>query len=860
MTNKILNLDISKEPKLNPIIYGRVGDGDSQRITVNTSRRDEQLDLTGYTITFEGVTSGGKTKVFDSDNVIPASDGLKKGTFDYVFPNMAFAVKGKYERAYFSFIKNGIRDTTGEIEIIVLDNADIDAAEAETIITEYNKLVTELRKLQDQAIADMNQNFSATEAKIAALEKQLSDTQSELQQALKDFENGNFWRKEESFNKEESSANVVNHLDKRNFADAWSWSANGTDRFTNVYPNNNLLPVSKWLSLDSKGTWSYTENAADLATNGIENGIAWINANNGTADQWKQWQEWFSSTQNKDVWDELMRNPGRKVTVSIDVKVENETSTGRGLAISLRDYPASNNHLFTEITAKNLPSTWTRIVVTGALGSNLAGINTMRLILCYYGTGKISFTKPKLEFAESNTLYVPSKTEDYVNSFPHYKGQRLADSNKPSDYDWQYTDQYVDYLIATYSGENVNKNFVGLGNVDNYATAKQSDAESGSAANKFVNPLGVKQFYDKQAIERPKFLHNTTNFCAHRGNNAEFPENSIVAFKSVKRHRFAEFDVGITKDGKWVVMHDDTVDRMTNGTGRVDSFTLSQIRALRIDTGANLSMLSDAEKIVPTLDEAIQCCKFSGSVPFIEIKSNTYTDTHLQDFLASLKQAKILNGGCVVISFDKSILERIRNMSNEIEISWILNSVSQTELNECIRLRMSADVAYNHATVTKDIVNAFHNNGLQFFVWTAPDDSFDSLKEKGVDVITTNSRSGDLRWSLLTLDNGFTHYAAGGFLREPFVEEVSPGVAKVSFTAINGTNTKTSRIFAFPDWALPMYTSWQMCNIRTSSGSDFATVDVYGRSLAQNKRGVVVGLGWDARTTWVNGNFTYDLY
>ncbi|MDT2472846.1 glycerophosphodiester phosphodiesterase family protein, partial [Enterococcus avium] len=235
----------------------------------------------------------------------------------------------------------------------------------------------------------------------------------------------------------------------------------------------------------------------------------------------------------------------------------------------------------------------------------------------------------------------------------------------------------------------------------------------------------------------------------------------------------------ITKDGKWVVMHDDTVDRTTNGTGRVDSLTLAQIRALRIDTGAGLGYLTDAEKIIPTMSEAIQYCKSAGSVPFVEIKSNNYTDSHLQEFINVLKQAKILNGGCVVISFDKTILERLRNMSNEIELSWVMNSVTQTELSECIRLRMSADVAYNHATVTKDMVNAFHDNGLQFNVWTAPDDSFESLKEKGVDVITTNSRSGDLRWSLLTLDSNFTHYAAGGNLRQPFVEEVSPGVAKV---------------------------------------------------------------------------------
>lgn len=209
MSNKTLNLDISKESKINPIIYGRVGDGDSQRITVNTSKRDEQLDLTGYTITFEGVTSGGKTKVFDSDNVVSTSDGLKKGTFDYVFPNMAFAVTGKYERAYFSFIKNDIRDTSGEIEIIVFGNSDIDAPEAETIITEYNKLVAELRALQEQAIEDMNQDFDEITSKIASLQTQITEFDTEVNAvadevantvnaALEEFRAGDFYNKAES--------------------------------------------------------------------------------------------------------------------------------------------------------------------------------------------------------------------------------------------------------------------------------------------------------------------------------------------------------------------------------------------------------------------------------------------------------------------------------------------------------------------------------------------------------------------------------------------------------------------------------------------------------------------------------------
>ncbi|MDT2565733.1 BppU family phage baseplate upper protein [Enterococcus avium] len=209
MSNKILNLDLSKDPIMPAIVYGRVGDDRLQTVTVNLTRRDEVADLTGYDITFEGTTYNRQTKVFDSNNISSTPEGLKKGTFDYTFPNMAFAVAGKYEQAYFSIVKDGKRDSTAGFEIYVDGNADIDAPEAETIITEYNKLVAELNELQNQAIDEMNRNFTEAQGRISELEAQINDLRNKIDQALTDFENGNFWTKEESFNKEESSANVI---------------------------------------------------------------------------------------------------------------------------------------------------------------------------------------------------------------------------------------------------------------------------------------------------------------------------------------------------------------------------------------------------------------------------------------------------------------------------------------------------------------------------------------------------------------------------------------------------------------------------------------------------------------------------
>lgn len=258
MSNKILNLDLSKDPIMPAIVYGRVGDDRLQTVTVNLTRRDEVADLTGYDITFEGTTYNRQTKVFDSNNISSTPEGLKKGTFDYTFPNMAFAVAGKYEQAYFSIVKDGKRDSTAGFEIYVDGNADIDAPEAETIITEYNKLVAELNELQNQAIDEMNRNFSEAQGRISELEVQINDLRNKIDQALTDFENGNFWTKEESFNKEESSANVVDQvIGKESFK--LSITADMTNSLTADYAR-----VGTTLKMVPTGTW-YTQSTTNIA-------------------------------------------------------------------------------------------------------------------------------------------------------------------------------------------------------------------------------------------------------------------------------------------------------------------------------------------------------------------------------------------------------------------------------------------------------------------------------------------------------------------------------------------------------------------------------------------------------------------
>lgn len=196
--NKVLRLDITKTPDLVPTIYGRVADGLVQTVDVYVTNNGEPFDITGWTIKFEGNTSGNRTFIADSENVKIVN--AKGGFFQYTFPLPAFANSGKYERAYFSFALDEKHESSNNFNIQVFENADITAEEAHTVITEYEKLVDELNKIFIEAQEDLtndveeykqwltqqvqelqnkidilNTNYEAAEARVTELEKRLQE-------------------------------------------------------------------------------------------------------------------------------------------------------------------------------------------------------------------------------------------------------------------------------------------------------------------------------------------------------------------------------------------------------------------------------------------------------------------------------------------------------------------------------------------------------------------------------------------------------------------------------------------------------------------------------------------------------------
>ena len=109
---------------------------------------------------------------------------------------------------------------------------------------------------------------------------------------------------------------------------------------------------------------------------------------------------------------------------------------------------------------------------------------------------------------------------------------------------------------------------------------------------------------------------------AHRGDDDEFPENTVPAFLSAVRKcaEMVELDEWRCRTGELVVMHDPTVDRTTNGKGRIADLSLAEIKAL--DAGAKKGARF-AEVKVPTLEEALECFPKTGVYLNIHCKTGS---------------------------------------------------------------------------------------------------------------------------------------------------------------------------------------------------------------------------------------------
>jgi glycerophosphoryl diester phosphodiesterase len=166
-----------------------------------------------------------------------------------------------------------------------------------------------------------------------------------------------------------------------------------------------------------------------------------------------------------------------------------------------------------------------------------------------------------------------------------------------------------------------------------------------------------------------------TLIVAHRGASAEAPENTLEAFRlGVEAGADAiELDVHLTADGQLAVIHDETLDRTTDRTGRVADLTMDEIR--EADAGATFAREGDAGLPfagqglrVPTLPEVLEWLP-DGIGLVVEIKARAAADAVVE----TLRGRPVRTSDrLAVISFDEAAIDRVHELDPGIRTGYLL--------------------------------------------------------------------------------------------------------------------------------------------------------------------------------------------
>lgn len=194
---------------------------------------------------------------------------------------------------------------------------------------------------------------------------------------------------------------------------------------------------------------------------------------------------------------------------------------------------------------------------------------------------------------------------------------------------------------------------------------------------------------------------------AHRGYPVNYPENTLSSFQAAIDIGFShmELDVHMSKDGVLVVMHDHTIDRMTDGTGEIRNYTLEELKKFTINSN---------EKI-PTLEEALLLAKDRIMVSIELKKPKLYPG--IEQKVYELINELDMKDQTYIISFNHDALWNLRALSKEIQIGPLVNKVRRGHYRLIQKLNANY-FAVNYNAIKEKHIRKCENMGIQLVVWT----------------------------------------------------------------------------------------------------------------------------------------------
>jgi glycerophosphoryl diester phosphodiesterase len=222
---------------------------------------------------------------------------------------------------------------------------------------------------------------------------------------------------------------------------------------------------------------------------------------------------------------------------------------------------------------------------------------------------------------------------------------------------------------------------------------------------------------------------------AHRGASGYAPENTLAAFRRALAlgAGFIETDLQLSRDARFVAIHDATVNRTTNGQGAVHDLTLAELR--RLDAGSWFGSEFAGERI-PTIEEILEFAKKHDVVFYLELKpSGSWGGEHA--LISALRESAEI-ARTVVISFDPLILAAVRKIEPTLMTGLLFEGQISDPLDKAIEIG-ARQVAVRGDLVTPRLLKEARGRDLQVVCWTVNHPGhMRLLVEAGVDGIMSD--------------------------------------------------------------------------------------------------------------------------
>lgn len=226
---------------------------------------------------------------------------------------------------------------------------------------------------------------------------------------------------------------------------------------------------------------------------------------------------------------------------------------------------------------------------------------------------------------------------------------------------------------------------------------------------------------------------------AHRGFSGLYPENTMLAFRKAVEDGCCdgiELDVHLTKDNELVVIHDETVDRTTNGTGFVKDKSLEELKQLNANTKF---FDSYSKQEIPTFEEYCSYIYDKDIVTNIEIKTNLIYYPNIESKVISMLKKYNLLDRVIISSFNHSSTILTKKIDHNIVCGLLVESQGLLNIGPYANALNIECYHPDVLTLTKETVDECKKHNVKVNTWTVNDmESLAKCVEWEVDGIITN--------------------------------------------------------------------------------------------------------------------------